>query len=314
MTPQADRLSIVTSLYNSAPYLEEFYERCKAAALKHYSEYEFVLVNDGSPDNSLEVAIKLHEQDPNVTVIDLSRNFGQHKAIMTGLAHATGDRVFWLDCDLEETPEWLTKFQEKMEHSSCDVVYGVQNKRKGGLLEKTTGHVFYGLFNLLSGVYLPPNQVAARLMSARYVKALVQHRDYSPFLAGLSRIVGFEQVPVTVKKGFKGSTSYTSLKKIRLVFNSITSFSTKPLVFVFLVGCVFVVIASFYIAYLLARYFVTGVGVDGWTSLIISVWLIGGMNMFSIGIVGIYLSKVFLEVKPWPYTVIRHVYQQEKSA
>src|SRR5260221_11625066 len=119
-------LSIVTSLYYSAPYLEEFYRRGCESAKNLAQDFEFVLVNDGSPDNSLEVALALHERDHRVRVIDLSRNFGHHKAIMTGLAHARGNLVFMLDCDLEEPPELLGPFHKAMLKHNADVAYGVQ--------------------------------------------------------------------------------------------------------------------------------------------------------------------------------------------
>ena len=144
------KLSIVTTLYYSAPYLQEFYARIKQAAETITDDYEIILVNDGSPDQSLETAVFLYNHDPHVKVIDLSRNFGHHKAAMTGLAHAVGELVFQIDVDLEEEPELLTKFYEIFEASDADAVYGVQDKRKGGLVERATGWLFYTVFNLLS--------------------------------------------------------------------------------------------------------------------------------------------------------------------
>src|SRR5262247_1354941 len=119
------KLSIVTTLYNSAPYLTEFHERVCAAAVQVSDDFEIVLVNDGSPDNSLAVALELHRKDPRVAIVDLSRNFGHHKAMMTGLAHARGDLVFLLDSDLEEEPELLQKFYDEMSRTGADVVFGV---------------------------------------------------------------------------------------------------------------------------------------------------------------------------------------------
>jgi len=129
------KLSIVATLYQSAPYIAEFHQRASAAAEKLVGdEYEIVLVNDGSPDRSLDIAVKLTEQDSHVVVIDLSRNFGHHKAMMTGLEHARGERIFLLDSDLEEEPEWLLTFAEQMSEDNRDVVYGVQESRKGNFI------------------------------------------------------------------------------------------------------------------------------------------------------------------------------------
>ena len=133
------KFSIVSTLYQSAPYIVEFYQRATAVAQQFAGDdYEIILVNDGSPDNSCELAIKLTETDNHVVVIDLSRNFGHHKAIMTGLVQALGEYIFLIDCDLEEEPEWLSRFTMKMGREQCDVVYGVQERRKGGLLPGNT--------------------------------------------------------------------------------------------------------------------------------------------------------------------------------
>jgi putative glycosyltransferase len=136
-------------MYYSAPYLNEFYTRIRAAAEKITSDYEIIFVNDGSPDDSLKMAVSLYENDPKVRVIDLSRNFGHHKAAMTGLAHAKGDSVFLIDVDLEEEPELLNRFYDIFKDSDADVVYGVQTKRMGGLWEKATGALYWWMFNLL---------------------------------------------------------------------------------------------------------------------------------------------------------------------
>jgi putative glycosyltransferase len=126
------KLSIVATLYQSAPYVVEFVQRAEAAAKALVGdEYESVLVNDGSPDNSLELAVGLCELNSRLIVVDLSRNFGHHKAMMTGLAHAKGKLVFLIDSDLEEEPEWLEAFAKQMKQDRCDVVYGVQKRRKG---------------------------------------------------------------------------------------------------------------------------------------------------------------------------------------
>ncbi len=306
-------LSIVTTLYHSAPYIEEFYTRIRSEVEKITSDYEIILVNDGSPDNSLDLAVSLHEKDPRVTVIDLSRNFGHYKAIMTGLAHATGELVFQLDCDLEEEPELLGKFYEEIISTGADVVYGVQQTRKGGVFERLTGNLFYKLFNLLTSYPVPPKIIHARLMRQRYVASLVQHRDREIFLAGLWAITGFTQVPITVKKLSKGSSTYTLRRKISVLVNSITSFSNRPLVFIFYLGCVIVFLSSIAALYLILKRIFFGALLAGWPSLIVSVWLLGGLTIFCLGVIGIYVSKVFSETKDRPYTVIRKLYKRTQG-
>src|ERR1700759_3194776 len=144
------KLSIVTSLYRSAASIEEFYRRSIGAAEQITADIEFVMVNDGSPDSSLDLALQLQRRDARVIVVDLSRNFGHHKALMTGLAHATGDLVFLIDSDLEEQPEDLALFHQRFSAGDCDVVYGVLEARRGGFLGKIPGALFFTLVYLLS--------------------------------------------------------------------------------------------------------------------------------------------------------------------
>ncbi len=304
-------LSIVTTMYYSAPYLEEFYTRVCAAAEKITDNYEVIFVNDGSPDNALDIAISLYEREDRVRVIDLSRNFGHHKAIMTGLTYARGELVFLIDCDLEEEPELLGKFYDELKSSDADVVYGVQQKRKGGFFEGISGEIFYWLFNMLSNNPLPRNSITVRLMSQRYVASLVKHQERETIIAGLWVITGFKQVPIVVKKPYKGSTTYGFGRKVSNFVNAITSFSNKPLVFIFYLGCIIVLLSSIAALYLIVRRMFFGVFLTGWPSLIVSVWLLGGLTIFCLGVIGIYLSKIFMETKQRPYTIIKALYEHE---
>lgn len=304
-------LSIVTSLYCSASYVEEFHRRISAEARRITDDYEIIFVNDGSPDNSLEVAISLYEKDEHVVILDLSRNFGQHKAVMIGLSHSSGDLVFLIDCDLEEDPQLLGDFYAEMGSSGADVVYGVRDMRKGRFLDRIGGRLFYGLFNLLSAYPVPPNLLNARLMSRAYVANLTAHREREFFMAGLWAITGFRQVPLVVKKHSKGSSSYTLGRKITILINAVTSFSDKPLVFIFYLGCVIVLLSGVAALYLVIRRVFFGVFLAGWPSLIVSTWLLGGLTIFCLGVIGIYLSKIFIETKQRPYAVIRRIYERD---
>jgi glycosyltransferase involved in cell wall biosynthesis len=194
------KLSIITTLYYSAPYIEEFYRRSIAAAEQITSDIEIVIVNDGSPDNALELARKLVKQDARVVVVDLARNFGHHRAIMTGLAYTTGDYVFLIDCDLEEVPETLPAFFTALHADpEADVVYSVQNKRQGPLLRRLPGDFYYRLVNYLSDYDVPRNILMTRLMSQRYVKALLEHREQLFSIEGL-----WETNPDSHRKDLQG--------------------------------------------------------------------------------------------------------------
>lgn len=304
------QLSIITTMYYSAPYLKEFYERIANSAKNITDDYEIIFVNDGSPDNSLEIVLELFESDKKIKIIDLSRNFGHHKAIMTGLSYCSGDYVFLIDCDLEEPTELLGEFWEKINKSKgIDVVYGVQYSRKGGFFEKITGKFFYELFNFLSDVAVPKNLSNVRLMKKKYVDELLKFTEQELFLGGVFIAAGFTQEPFYFKKEGKNCSTYTLSKKMNLFFNSVTSFSNKPLLYVFWLGN-FIILCSFlYILYNLGLYYFKGISIQGWTSLIISIWFIGGVIIFCIGLIGLYLSKIFIEVKNRPYSIIKKFYE-----
>ncbi|MDO9404325.1 MAG: glycosyltransferase family 2 protein [Polaromonas sp.] len=308
------KLSIVATLYQSSAYIDEFCRRVGAAARQLVGEdYEIVLVNDGSPDNSLDVAVQQTLNDSHVVVVDLSRNFGHHKAMMTGLAHSNGELVLLIDSDLEEEPEALLGLTAHMQAYDCDVVYGVQEQRKGGWIERWSGQWFYRLFSALTGMELPENVLTTRLMTRRYVDALLLHREREIFIAGLWQITGFSQHPYILKKHHTSETTYTLRRKLSLLVNSVTSFSNAPLVSIFYIGVGISALACAYSLYLFLNWLFLSRPLSGWTSVMASIWLLGGMIISFIGVIGIYLSKVFSESKRRPYTIVRHIYAKPRE-
>ena len=303
-------LSIVTTMYYSASYIDEFYRRCCAEAEKLTTEFEIIFVNDGSPDDSLTVATSIVQKDPRVKVVDLSRNFGHHKAMMTGLAHTQGDLIFLIDCDLEEAPETLAPFHDKLNRTGADVIYGVQEQREGSLVDRAAANLFYTTFNLLSNTQLPKHLTTVRIMSRRYVNALLEHTEKEVCIAGLWAITGFEQLPVMIKKSIKGTTTYDFARKLTALVNAITSFSNKPLLYIFYLGCLILLVSTSAAAYLGFRRVFFQEYLSGWPSIMVSIWMLGGLTIFCIGLIGIYLSKIFIETKQRPYTIVRQVYQQ----
>lgn len=308
------KLSVVATLYRSAPHLREFHARASEAARSFAGDdYEIVLVNDGSPDNSLELAIELTRTDPHVTVVDLSRNFGHHKAMVAGLAQALGEHIFLIDSDLEEEPEWLGKFAATMAAESADVVYGVQETRKGNWFERWSGEAYYTVFNYLANIDHPRNIVTARLMTRRYVDALLQFREREMVISCLWVIAGFKQCAQSVKKHMGSATTYSLSKKIEHATNSITSFSEVPLRMIFYVGLAILCCALLYAAYLVFHKLVLATPMDGWTSVMVSIWLLGGMIISFLGLIGIYLSKIYSETKQRPSIIVREIYGQSRS-
>ena len=304
------RLSVISTLYHSAPYLREFCSRVAATCESLTDDYEIVLVNDGSPDDSLAMALELQRENARIKIVDLASNYGQHRAMMTGLEHANGEWLFLIDADLEEAPEVLREFWTTLQNSNADVVYGVQQARKGRLFERLSGAVFYKIFNLLSTHRIPENVSTVRLMSRRYVDSLLQFRERELMIAGLWAATGYQQVPHPIAKRSKGTTSYSIRKRIGVFVNALTSFSAKPLMLVFYLGALIIFGSTVAAGWIVAcRLFVSEYSA-GWPSLIVSIWMLGGVTVFCQGLIGIYLSKIFVEVKRRPYTIVRHVYER----
>jgi len=308
------RLSIVSTLYNTEPHLLEFYERINKCAQEITHDFELILVNDGSPDNSLELAVSLHEKDQRVKIIDLSRNFGHHKAMMIGLEHAQSDYVFLIDSDLEEPPETLKVFWEEIQGSNdLDVVFGVQKKRRGGWLERVLGTLYYKMVNWLSDVKIPENYLTVRLMTQRYTRNLVQYRERELNFSVLTELVGFKKKPVQVQKSSTSPSTYSVAKKFAVLVNTVTSSTNQPLWIIFYLGLTITLVSSIFVVKLLIDRGLYGVGLAGWTSVIVAIFFFGGLIIFMLGIIGIYLSKIFVESKNRPYVVIRKIYRGDEK-
>ncbi len=304
-------ISIVSTMYCSQPYLEEFLaDLLQVLADIGYSHFEILLVNDGSPDESLNYALERKKDIPQLVVIDLSRNFGHHHAMQAGLQHARGELIFLLDCDLEVPPSVLTAFHNKLHNSNCDMVYGYQEARKGGWFERVSGGLFYRGFNLLSNIKITENMIVERLMTRRFVDALLQMGDRNLFLGGMMAWTGFEQIGIPVrKKSREGQSAYTLIRRIRLMVNAVSSFSSQPLIWLFNAGIAITISSFLYSFYLIIRKLLFDDTLLGFTSVMALVTLSLGILTTAIGIVGIYLGKVFNQVQNRPTYIIKDIHR-----
>lgn len=305
-------LSIVTTVYKSESYLPEFLRLAEEALLiLGCQSYEMVFVLDGITDGSKSLLLNKQKSTPQVKIVELSRNFGHHPAMSAGLSFATGDLIFLIDCDLEVSPLVLLEFAALLQEADADVVYGVQEVRKGAFVERTMGGLFWKIFNYLSDTKVPPNTVTERLMTRSYVDALLSMGDKNVFLAGMMHWIGYKQMPHIVQKGQReGESTYTFSKRANLLVEAITSFSEKPLRLLFYLGVAVLVITSVVATVFIARKLLYPETVlMGFTSVVVVLLFGVGMILSALGLVGIYLSKVFNQVKGRPLYAVRKVYQ-----
>lgn len=306
------KLSIVSTMYHSAEYVAEFCERItpQAEAIAG-QDYEIILVNDGSPDNALDVALEVQRKLPHIRVVDLSRNFGHHPAIITGLGLAQGEHVFLIDIDLEEPPEILAEFWASFHNAQgVDVVGGVQVARLGAAQERYAGGLAWRLLQKLSSTELPANLITARLMSRAYVDALMSYKEKELFLAALCSDVGFKQIFIPVQKTDNATTTYTFRRKLSLFLNGITAFSTKPLMVSIAVSMILAGITALIGLYALFMGLFGGT-VPGWASTVLLVTAATSIITFLQGMNGLYVAHIFTEVKNRPLTIVRKIHDPE---
>ena len=309
-------LSIVTMVYRSRPYLDEFIEQAVTAAARIAGEsYELIFVVDGSPDDSLQFLRSQQRQNPKITIVDLSRNFGHHQAAWCGLHTARGDRVFIIDCDLEVSPAVLESFADTMTKSAADVVYGYQESRRGGIASKYLGDAFWRIFNLLSTTQVPHNICTERLMSRRYVDTLLTLGDRNLFLAGMYFWAGFEQVGVQITKtSRKGRPAYNLFRRVQLMVRAISAFSSLPLQMSFWIGLTIALGCVGYGTVLLVGKIANPDAIlSGFTTLALLTSLSAGMIMMSLGVIGLYISRIYSQTQNRPVYLIRAVYRSEQA-
>ncbi|CUJ03616.1 Putative glycosyltransferases [Achromobacter xylosoxidans] len=307
------KLSVVTTIYKTSAQIHEFFARAVEAADRIGATAEVIFVNDGSPDDGLEVGRELAGADHRAVIVDLAANVGQHRALWTGMRFATGDYIGIMDGDLEEDPLWLVNFFQFMTSSGSDVAYGVQKAKKGGLLYRACRHVFYSAIKMFTSASFPRNVVTARLMTRQYLTALLEYDEREIFLVGMMHMVGFKQMPVEVDKIALSPTSYSLGKLIRIFVTHTTSFSITPLLGVFIAGLAILGLSVLCLLTLLILHMTGSIAVPGWASTMAAFALFSGISIFFNGIIAIYIGTIFLEVKRRPLATVRALYKQPSA-
>ena len=308
----AHKLMVVIPCYNEQEVLPETARRLteKMAALQAKGlitpDSRVLLVNDGSRDRTWQMIEELHREDPLFEGVKLSRNRGHQNALLAGLMTARGrcDITISMDADLQDDMDAMDRFIEKYAEG-CDVVYGVRNKRETDtFFKRETALMFYRLMKVL-GVDITYNHADYRLMSSRALDALAQFDEVNLFLRGLAPLVGFQSDVVTYDRAerFAGESKYPFKKMLAFAIDGITSFSVKPLRLIMGVGVGVFVVSLFMLLYALISW-VTGNTVDGWTSTLASIWMIGGIQLLSLGVIGEYVGKIYNETKRRPRFII----------
>lgn len=295
-------LSIVIPAYNEQEVLPEFHRRVTEVLSGISMDAEFVYVNDGSSDSTLQVLHGLCEKDERVAVVDLSRNFGKEIALTAGLHKANGDAVVVIDADLQDPPELIPKLLEEW-RNGYDVVYAKRMARSGEtLLKKATAHVFYRFMQQIGRVKIPEDTGDFRVLSRRAVNALNTLNEYHRFMKGLFAWIGYKQKAVIYQRDprFAGETKWNYWKLWNFAIEGITSFTTAPLRIATYIGLLTALGAFAYGTYMIIETLLYGNPVAGYPSLIVIILFLGGVQLTAIGVIGEYLGRIFNETKQRP--------------
>jgi len=307
MTKNSTKISIVIPTYNEEGNIEVLYAQLLDTFSKlMITNFEIVYVNDGSSDDSLERVKQLRQKDERVKFISFSRNFGHQNALKAGLDHAEGDAVISMDADLQHPPALISEMISLWEQGN-QVVYSIRKDNKElSFFKKTTSKLFYKLMNYLSETKFEEGTADFRLLDKKVVIALRSFNESNLFFRGIIPGLGFKQIgiPYQPQERFSGTTKYSFSKMLKFALTGITSSSAKPLYFSIYLGLSIAAIAFLYGLYALYISFFTNNAILGWTSLIASILFIGGLQLIMIGIVGVYLGKLFTQSKNRPNYII----------
>ena len=301
-------LSIIVPCYNEEPALQLFYDAIQKVAPDLPTELEFIFVDDGSRDGTLQKIQQLHAQDPRVRFVSFSRNFGKEAALLAGLDHARGDVVVTMDADLQDPPALLPEMYQLIQTGDYDQVGTRRVTRKGEPpIRSFFARRFYRLINHMSKVELVDGARDYRMMTRPVVDALISMREYNRFSKGLFEFVGFRTKWLEYEniERAAGETKWSFWKLFAYAIEGICAFSTVPLVLAALLGVIFCLIAFIMIIIIIIRTLAFGDPVSGWPSLICVILLLGGLQLLALGIIGQYLAKTYLETKHRPVYIVR---------
>jgi glycosyltransferase involved in cell wall biosynthesis len=304
MRPTPFKLSVVVPCYNEGAHLKDFIEALKNASASITSNYEIILINDGSSDNSREIGLELISYG-DIRYLELSRNFGKEAALMAGIDHASGDAVLLIDADFQHPLERISEMAELWK-SGYEMIYGVITNRKSESIAKRLGtNLLYKLLNT-SDIAIPENAGDFRWLDRKVVNALKNLPERNRFMKGLYAWVGFKSIaiPFELRNRPSGQSTFSTGRLIKLGMAGLTSFSAAPLQLWIGIGALISFLALVYGAYVIVDTVVYGNAVSGWPTLTVALMLFSGIQLLSIGILGEYIGRIFTEVKQRPLYVI----------
>ena len=310
-------LSIATPVYKTESLVGTLVERIRAAASTVTEDFEVLLVEDGSPDNSWAAIVRECERDPRIRGVRLSRNFGQHPAITAALEYARGDFVVIMDCDLQDDPDYIPSLYDKC-RQGFDVVFARRRVRRFGWWKNLSARIYYTIFRWLAGVAYDPNIGSYSIISRKVVDAFLLFGDYRRGYVIVLHWLGFSRgyVDVEHRERPDGPSSYSAWQLMVHALTLTLTYSEKPLHLSIYIGSVLSLLSFVFGGWFIVRYFNSNVGqlALGWTSLMISHLFLSGLILISLGVIGLYMGRIFEQVKHRPIYVVREMRNMPASS
>ena len=300
------KISVISPVYKGEPVVRKLVERIRNAVSEISNDYEIILVEDHSPDKSWEIISELCQEDDKVKGIKLSRNFGQHQAITAGLDASCGEWIVVMDCDLQDRPEEIPRLFAKCQEG-FDIVLAKRRFRKDGFLKRAGSYLFYNSLQFLTGIKQDRHVANFGIYSRQVIDVLcIEMREGIRYFPMMIRWLGFDLGSIEVEhaEGERPS-SYSFSSLLHLAINVMLTFSDKPLRLTVRFGLLIILFSGLFGLYTIYRYFIHDISQEGWASLIISIWFLSGLIIFTLGVVGIYLGKTYSEVKKRPIYIVQ---------
>lgn len=303
-----DKISVIISCYNEEKSVPLFYEAIEKAIKDIDAEFEYIFVDDGSKDNTLKIIKDLSFQDEKVRYISFSRNFGKEAAMFAGLEAATGNYVALMDADLQDPPELLKEMYSSIKTEDYDCVATRRVTRKGEpFIRSLFSRMFYKIINKMTDFEMVDGARDFRLMTSQVKDAIISLKEYNRYSKGLFPFVGFKTKWIEYEnvKRAAGETKWSFWKLVKYALEGITAFTTAPLAIASIIGFLFCIISGIFILIIIIKTLAFGDPTSGWPSLACIIMFMGGVQLLSLGIIGQYLSKTYLEVKKRPIYIVK---------
>ncbi|TVR77563.1 MAG: glycosyltransferase [Chitinophagaceae bacterium] len=308
--PESIEISLVIPVYNEQELIEQLFERTTGALEKITPNFEIICVNDGSTDNTLELLLACHQKDNRFKVVELSRNFGHQAAYTAGLSYAKGNFTVMMDGDLQDPPEIIAEMYKKITTEELDVVFGSRTERKEGFLKRSLIKLFHKIFSRLSNINAPKNVGNFSIMNRSALNAFLKLGEKNRYLPGLRFFIGFKQGFIEYSRPDRevgdAKMNFTSL--LTLALDAIYSFSKVPIKVCIIIGLLGIFFSVVGVVVVLVKK-IMGEAITGWTSIMLSIFFIGSVQLLFLGILGEYIHRIFIETQNRPIFIVRKYHE-----